>query len=509
VLALLIIAGTQLMIILDATIVNIALPSMGHYFHKSQTDMTWAINAYTLAFGGLLLLGGKAGDILGRRRMFMIGLGLFTIGSFLGGLAHNFEMLMVGRIIQGLGGAISSPTALALITTEFDEGKERTRALAVFSAVAGAGAALGLLLGGILTEYLTWRWVLFVNVPIGVALVTGAFFYLHESDRLSGKFDYLGGVTSTVGMTALVYGFIHAASHGWKDSQTVTSFIVAGVLLIFFVVCQARLGDDAMMPLHVFRNRSRSGAYLVMLIIGAAMFGMFYFLTFFVQQNLGFSALKSGFAFLPVALTIGVSAQLAATFMVRFGPRNLIIAGALIMTCGLFWLSTINSASKYANHILPSMVVMAFGIGMIFVPLMTVVVTGVEPHEAGLASALLNVGQQVGGSIGLSVLATVAATSGKNAAKDEVAKLAALGKPGSIQHFAELSRQSQGNFVASTAARADGLAQHALSVVGAHAAAMGFLAAAIFGVVAVLAAIGMIKTGKHDIANVEAPLPVA
>jgi EmrB/QacA subfamily drug resistance transporter len=504
-LALLIIAGTQLMIVLDATIVNIALPSMGHYFHKTQTDMTWAINAYTLAFGGLLLLGGKAGDILGRRRMFMVGLALFTVGSFLGGIAQNFEMLMIGRIIQGLGGAISSPTALALITTEFEEGKERTRALAVFSAVAGAGAALGLLLGGILTEYLTWRWVLFVNVPIGIALVAGAFFYLHESDRQTGKFDYLGGATSTVGMTALVYGFIHAASHGWKDGQTVASFVVAAVLLLFFVAWQARLGEHAMMPLHVFRNRSRSGAYLVMLIIGAAMFGMFYFLTFFVQQNLHFSALKSGFAFLPVAFTIGISAQLAATFMVKFGPRNLIIAGSAVMTGGLFWLSTINAASKYATHILPSMIVMAFGIGMIFVPLMTVVVTGVEPHEAGLASALLNVGQQVGGSIGLSVLATVAATSGKNAATNEITK---LGNPDTIQHFGELSQQQRGNFVASAAAQADGAAQHALSVVGAHAAGMGFLAAAIFGVVALLAAVGMIKTGKADVANVQAALPV-
>ena len=497
------------MIVLDATIVNIALPSMGHYFHKSQTDMTWAINAYTLAFGGLLLLGGKAGDILGRRRMFMIGLALFTAGSFLGGLAHNFETLMIGRIAQGVGGAISSPTALALITTEFDEGKERTRALAVFSAVAGAGAALGLLLGGILTEYLTWRWVLFVNVPIGIALVAGAYFLLHESDRLSGKFDYVGGVTSTVGMTALVYGFIHAASHGWGNGTTVGSFVLAALLLVGFVIYEARLGDDAMMPLHVFRNRSRSGAYLVMLIIGAAMFGMFYFLTFFVQQNLGFSALKAGVSFLPVAFTIGISAQLAAKFMSRFGPRNLIMAGAIIMTGGLFWLSTINSGSKYAPHILPSMVIMAFGIGMIFVPLMTVVITGVESHEAGLASALLNVGQQVGGSIGLSVLATVAATSGKNAAKSEIGKLGALGKPESIQHFGELSQQSQGNFVASVAARADGFAQHALSVVGAHAAAMGFLTAAIFGVVAVLATIGMIKTGKDEVANIETPLPIA
>lgn len=495
------------MIVLDATIVNIALPSMGHFFHKSQTDMTWAINAYTLAFGGLLLLGGKAGDILGRRRMFMIGLGLFTIGSLLGGIAQNFEMLMIGRVVQGVGGAISSPTALALITTEFAAGKERTRALAVFSAVAGAGAALGLLLGGILTEYLTWRWVLFVNVPIGIGLISGAAVYLHESDRQSGRFDWLGGIMSTVGMTALVYGFIHAASHGWNNGETIGSFTVALVLLAAFVAVQSRL-SYAMMPLHVFGNRSRSGAYIVMLIIGAAMFGMFYFLTFFVQQNLGFSALKSGFAFLPVALTIGVSAQLAAKFMVKFGPRNLIVAGAAIMTGGLFWLSTLDASSKYTSHILPSMIVMAFGIGMIFVPLMTVVVTGVEPHEAGLASALLNVGQQVGGSIGLSVLATVAATSARSETTAQLHTLAALGNPGVVEHFGELGRARQGNFVPSAAARSDGIAQHALSVIGAHAASMGFLAAAIFGVVGLLAAIGMVRTGKHDIGPVNAPVPV-
>jgi len=503
-LALLIITGTQLMIVLDATIVNIALPSMARYFDKTQTDMTWAINAYTLAFGGLLLLGGKAGDILGRRRMFMVGLGLFTIGSFLGGISWNFQVLMVGRVIQGIGGAISSPTALALITTEFDEGPERTRALAAFSAVAGAGAALGLMLGGILTDVLSWRWVLFVNVPIGVILVVGAYFYLHESDRLQGKFDYLGGVTSTVGMTSLVYAFIHAAQHGWGNGETIGAFVIAGVLLGFFVYWQARLGEEAMMPLHVFKNRSRSGAYLVMLIIGAAMFGMFYFLTFFVQQNLHYSPLKSGFAFLPVALTIGVSAQLAAVGLKRFGPRNLIVAGSLIMTAGLVWLATISDTSKYSTHILPSMIVMAFGIGMIFVPLMTVVVSGVEPHEAGLASALLNVGQQVGGSIGLSVLATVAATASRSETTEQIGKITSMNNPQILQHFQELGRQqTDANFAASAAAKADSVANHAMSVIGAHAAASGFLAAAIMAVIAVLVGLGMIRTSKEDIANID------
>ncbi|MDQ1744733.1 MAG: hypothetical protein QOE23_3072, partial [Pseudonocardiales bacterium] len=288
-LTLLIIAGAQLMIVLDGTIVNIALPKMGEYFGKNQTDMTWAINAYTLAFGGLLLLGGRAGDILGRRRMFMVGLALFTIGSFLGGLAHSFEFLIIGRIIQGVGGAISSPTALSLIATEFEEGPERTRAFGVFAAVAGAGAALGLLLGGLLTEYLTWRWVLFVNVPIGIALVAGAYVFVHESDRLSGRFDWLGGALSTIGMASLVYGFIHAASKGWSNPTTIGAFVVAVVLLIGFVLLESRL-SYAMMPLRTFRDKNRSGAYIVMLIIGAAMFGMFFFVTYFVQLVLGYSS---------------------------------------------------------------------------------------------------------------------------------------------------------------------------------------------------------------------------
>lgn len=503
VLTLLVITGAQLMIVLDVTIVNIALPSMGRYFHKSQTEMTWAINAYALAFGGLLLLGGKAGDILGRRKMFMVGLTLFTAGSLMGGLAQNFPMLIIGRIIQGVGGAISSPAALALIANEFEEGKERTRALAVFAAVAGAGAALGLMLGGILTNYLTWRWVLFVNVPIGITLIFGALVYLRESDRLTGRFDWLGGILSTVGMTTLVFGFIHAAQHGWKDGTTIAAFVVAIALLVGFVALQAKI-SYGMMPLRIFRDVNRSGAYLVMLIIGAAMFGMFYFLTFFVQGNLHYGPLKAGFAFLPVAFTIGISAQISAKLLPTFGPRRLIVTGSVIMTIGLFWLATLNEYSTYSTKILPAMLVMAYGIGMIFVPLMTVVVSGVEPHDAGLASALLNVSQQVGGSIGLSVLATVAATAARTASRDQAAQLAAQVKSGDVnpdvlQHFAELGRANGSNTVASAAAQADQIANHAISVIGANAAAAGFLAAAIFGVAGIIVGMTMIKTRKEDV----------
>ncbi|UQX88756.1 DHA2 family efflux MFS transporter permease subunit [Jatrophihabitans telluris] len=506
-LVLLIIAGAQLMIVLDGTIVNIALPKMGEYFGKDQTSMTWAINAYTLAFGGLLLLGGRAGDILGRRRMFMVGLGLFTVGSFLAGLAHSFEFLIFGRVIQGIGGAIASPTALSLITTEFEEGKERTRAFAVFSAVAGAGAALGLLLGGVLTEYLTWRWVLFVNVPIGVALVAGAWVFLHESDRLSGRFDWFGGALSTVGMASLVYGFIHAASNGWRNGITVSAFVLALVLLISFVVLQSRL-SYAMMPLRALRNRDRSGAYIVMLIIGAAMFGMFFFVTYFVQLVLGYSALKSGLAFLPVAFTIGIAAQISAALMPRVGPRNLILFGSVLMTGGLFWLATITPESTYLGHLLPSLIVMAFGIGSIFVPLTTVAVAGVEPHEAGLASALLNVGQQVGGSIGLSVLTTVFATASKHEGVHQAgllqAKVAAgQAQPSVLQHFGELSKQATGGAKASLGALHDSLAGRAFQAVLAHGSARGFLTAAILALFGVLVTAAMIRVGRSEVENVD------
>jgi len=516
-LTLLIIAGTQLMIVLDGTIVNIALPKMGEYFGKNQTEMTWAINAYTLAFGGLLLLGGRAGDILGRRRMFMVGLALFTLGSFLGGLAHSFEFLIMGRIIQGVGGAIASPTALSLITTEFDEGPQRTRAFAVFAAVAGAGAALGLLLGGVLTEFLTWRWVLFVNVPIGVLLIAGAFVYLHESDRLSGRFDWWGALLSVVWTTALVYGFIHAASHGWRNGITLAAFGIALVGLVLFVVLEATL-SYAMMPLRIFRDRSRSGAYVVMLIIGASMFGMFFFVTYFVQLVLGYSAMQTGLAFLPVAFMIGFSAQLSAALLPRLGPRFLIGFGSIVMTGGMFWLSTISADSGYFSHLLPSLLVLAFGIGNIFVPLTTVAVARVAPNEAGLASALLNVGQQVGGSIGLSVLTTVFASASRSEGRHQGTILNGLVQAGKapkavLQHFGELSSQATGNTHASFAATQDNIAVHAFHVVLAHGSSRGFFTAAIFALVAVLVTAGMITTGKDTVPqNVEeeaASVPVA
>jgi MFS transporter len=353
--------------------------------------------------------------------------------------------------------------------------------------------------------------VLFVNVPIGIALVAGAWVFVHESDRLSGRFDWFGGALSTIGMASLVYGFIHAASKGWSEPTTIAAFVVAAVLLVGFVALEAKL-SYAMMPLRTLRDKNRSGAYIVMLIIGAAMFGMFFFVTYFVQLVLGYSSLKAGLAFLPVAFTIGTAAQLSATMLPRLGARKLLIFGSTTMAGGLFWLSTISAESSYAGHLLPSLLIMSFGIGTIFVPLTTAAVAGVEPHEAGLASALLNVGQQIGGSIGLSVLTTVFATASKNEGKHQGKVLGELvqrgqEKPTVLQHFMELSQQAAGTVRASAGAVQDATARHAFSEVLAHGSSRGFLAAAIFAVIAVLVTATMITTGKHEAAETP-PLPV-
>jgi EmrB/QacA subfamily drug resistance transporter len=491
------IAGAQLMVVLDATIVNIALPSMGRYFDKSQTDMTWAINAYTLAFGGLLLLGGRAADILGRRQMFIVGLGLFSLGSLLGGLSTSYELLLVGRVIQGIGGAIAAPTALSLITTLFKEGPERNRAFAVYAGVSGGGAAIGLLLGGILTEYATWRWVLFVNVPIGAALMVGGFMYIHTSERLSGKFDIVGSLLSVVGMVALVYGFINAANHSWSQGTTVASLTIGAVLLAAFGLYEAR-SKIAIMPMRIFANRSRAGAYVIMMIIGAAMFGMFYFMTFFIQGVMGFSSLKTGVAYLPFAGVIVVGSGIVSGILPKIGPKPLLTVGSTLVTVGLFWFAQVKPDTKYWTLVFPAMMVMAIGMAMVFVTLTVVAVTKVTNTDTGLASALLNVGQQVGGSIGLAVLATVFASASKSEGKSQFAHLTGLPQ----QHLQELLASSRTGKPAAPAAYADQQAMDALHAVSAHGSSQGFLVAAIIGIAAVAAAFLMITVKKRDMAEV-------
>lgn len=517
-LILFVIAGAQMMVVLDGTIVNIALPSMGRYFDKSQTDMTWALNAYALAFGGLLLLGGRMGDILGRRRMFIVGLTLFTFGSFLAGIAPNFALLLGGRAVQGIGGAIASPTALSLITTEFEEGKERTKAIAVYAAVSGAGAALGLLLGGVLTNYFSWRWVLFVNVPIGVLLIGGAVLYLHESERLRGRFDVVGAILSVAGLVATVYGFIHVAHDGWSNTQTFVVFAAAIILLVGFVYYEAKVTADPMMPMRIFENRNRSGAYLVMFVVGAAMFGMFYFVTFFVQGVREYGPLKTGVSFLPVALVIGVVAQIMTRLLPRVGPKPLVIVGTSLMTLSLLWFSTVDKDSSYLGTLLPGMIILALGMGTLFVTLTSTAVAAVANTDAGLASALLNVGQQVGGALGLSVMTTVFGTSAKNWSSDHFgglvrslkqlglsgntsdAVLARLQKAGSgglqgadISKFVTANPDSRPFFVRggpySTFSRE----------LQAHASGQGFLMGAAFGAVAIIVAVVLINVKKVDL----------
>jgi EmrB/QacA subfamily drug resistance transporter len=408
-----VIAVAQLMVVLDATIVNIALPSIQRALNFSATGLEWVINAYSLTFGGLLLLGGRAGDLFGRRRMFFIGIVLFTLGSLAGGFATSATWLIIARGAQGIGAAIIAPTALSLITDTFPEGPQRNRALGIYAAVAGAGGALGLLLGGVLTDLASWRWVLFVNVPIGIALAIVAPRVLAASQRRPGRLDLPGAMTVTAGMVLLVYGLNHAASYGWTDMATVATLGAAVLLLLVFLAIESR-SEHALMPFSIFARRNRDGAYLLSLIIGVSVFGVFFFMTQFVQNILGFSPLVAGLAFLPMTATIIVTSQVVARLIGRVGPRPFVTAGPLLVAGGLLWLAQINASTNYLGGVVGPMLLIAIGLGNIFVPLTLMAVAGAGPQESGLASALLNVGQQIGGSIGIALLGTVATTTTKN-----------------------------------------------------------------------------------------------
>ncbi|MDQ1730247.1 MAG: hypothetical protein QOK10_406, partial [Pseudonocardiales bacterium] len=406
------------------------------------------------------------------------------------------DVLLGGRVVQGIGGAIAAPTALSLITTLFAEGRERNRAFAVYAGVSGGGAAIGLLLGGVLTEYFDWRWVLFVNVPIGLALMAGGFLYIHDSERLTGKFDLVGSLLSVTGMVSLVYGFINAANHSWSAGTTVASLGGGVLLLVAFAVYESR-SPIAILPLRIFADRSRAGSYVVMLIIGAALFGMFYYLTFFIQGVMGFSSLKSGVAYLPFSLIIIVGSGIVSQVLPKVGPKVLITGGAALMTAGMLWYAQVHADTKYWSGIFPAMIVTATGLAMVFVTLTVVAVTKVSDTDTGLASALLNVGQQIGGSIGLAVLATAATSATKSAGASQIAKLTGASR----QHLAELLASAQSGKPASPAAYADHPALQAARIVQAHGSSHAFLVAAVLGVVAVIAAIGLIKVTKTDVAQ--------
>jgi EmrB/QacA subfamily drug resistance transporter len=401
---------TQFVIVIDASIVNIALPAIGRALNFSQADLSWVVNAYTLTFGGFLLLGGRLADLMGRRRMFMVGLVLFSLASLAGGLAQSEPWLIAARAVQGLGGAIVSPAALSIITTTFAEGAERNRALGVWGAVAGAGGAAGVLLGGVLTSGLSWRWVLFVNVPIGALCAFLAPRLLVEShaEAETRSFDVPGAVTVTAGLALLVYALVDAVNVGWGSTATLAKIAGALVLLIAFLAIELRQRAP-LMPFSIFRLRTLRGANIVALLIGMSLFSMFFFVSLYMQQVLHYSALKAGLSYLPLAVGIILSAGAASVGVTRFGFKPILLIGLLFVAAGLFWFSRVpGSGGTFAADVLGPSLLAAVGLGLSFVPVTIAAVTGTRPHEAGLASGLVNTAQQVGGALGLAILATVA-----------------------------------------------------------------------------------------------------
>ncbi len=408
--ALALLAMTQFVVVIDAAIVNVALPSIGAHLHFARTDLSWVVNAYTLTFGGFLMLGGRMADLLGRRRMFISGLVLFSLASFAGGIAQSEAWLLAARAVQGLGAAIVSPAALSILVTTFADGAERNRALGIWGAVAGAGGAAGVLLGGILTSWLSWRWVFFVNVPIGIAAASLAPRVLLESRAHDGSrsFDIPGGVAVTAGLSLLVYAIVETVNHGWGSTGTLLRLGGAIVLLGAFLFIETR-EEHPLMPFSIFRLRTLRGANIVGLLVGMSLFSMFFFISLYLQDVLGYSAIKTGLSYLPLAVGIILSAGAASQLVTRIGFKPTLIAGLVLVAAGLLWFSRVPwPGGSYATDVLGPSLLAAVGLGFSFVSVTIAAVMGTEPHEAGLASGLINTSQQVGGALGLAILATVA-----------------------------------------------------------------------------------------------------
>jgi EmrB/QacA subfamily drug resistance transporter len=406
-----VIAVSQLMIVLDASVVIVALPSAQRALHISVADRQWVMSAYTLAFGSLLLLGGRIADYLGRRRMFFIGLLGFAAASALGGLAQTQAMLFGARALQGAFAAVMAPAALSLLTVTFTEPHERARAFGVYGGIAGGGAAIGLVLGGTLTQFASWRWTLLINVPIALIAAFAVTRVIKESKGGSrAGYDLPGAATVTAGLFLLVYGFTVAATDGWGSPTTVGLLVGALVMLCAFVVLELR-SPHPLLPLRVVLDRNRGGAYLAGLLVGSAMLGTFLFLTYFFQGTLHYSALKTGFAFLPFSGGIIVGAAVSSRLLPRSGPRPLMVFGLLLGTVGLLWFSRLDVYSTYAGHVLLPEILVSFGMGVTFVPLSSTALVGVDPKDAGVASALVNTTQQVGSSLGTALLNTIAASA--------------------------------------------------------------------------------------------------
>lgn len=405
-LALAIIVICQLMLILDATVMNVALPRIQAGLHFSPTGLAWVMNSYTLTFGGLLLLGGRAGDIFGRRRLFVLGIAVFTVASLAGGFATTAAWLIAARVAQGIGAAMAGPSTIALITTTFTEPRARIRALAMLSAIASGGFAIGLIVGGLLTELASWRWVLFINVPLGLAAVVLAPRYVREPERHPARLDLPGALLGTSGIAALVFGFIHAASDGWATTATYVPIGLGGALLAAFVAVEAR-ARQPLMPLRLFAHRDRAAGYAAFLLGPAAMMSMFFFLTLFLQTARGFGALATGFAFLPMATGMFSMTRVVPHALPRFGPRPLAVLGNLLMITGLVWLTRLTPDSAYWTGLFGPMLLMGVGGGLGFVPLNPTIMATVPAKDAGAAGGVLQTMQQTGATLGLAVLVTV------------------------------------------------------------------------------------------------------
>jgi EmrB/QacA subfamily drug resistance transporter len=427
-LALALLAMTQFVVVIDAAIVNVALPSIGRALDFSQNDLSWVVNSYTLTFGGFLLLGGRLADYLGRRRVFMIGMALFALASLAGGFAQNETWLITARAVQGLGAAIASPAALSIITTTFPEGQERNKALGIWGAVAGAGGAAGVLLGGVLTEWAGWEWVLFVNVPIGAFIVWQAPKRLAEStaeEESDRTLDLPGAITVSAGAALLVFAMVDAINVGWGSAQTIWRLVGAVALLVAFVVVELRTRKP-LIPFSIFRKRTLRGANLVGILIGMSLFSMFFLITLYLQQVLGDSALEAGLSYLPLAIAIILAAGAASALVTRLGFKNVLIAGMVLVAVALAWFSQIDPNGSYAVDVLGPSILAGVGLGFSFVPVTIAAVTGTEAHEAGLASGLINTAQQVGGALGLAILASIANASTKDSIQTGADRATAL-----------------------------------------------------------------------------------
>jgi EmrB/QacA subfamily drug resistance transporter len=406
-----VVAVAQFMVVLDASVVNVALPSIQRDVGFSEQSLSWVLNAYTLIFGGFLLLGGRAADRLGRRRLFMAGMALFTAASFACGLSQSEATLLIARGVQGLGGAMVSPAALSIILTTFAEGSERNRALGLWGAIAGAGGAAGLLLGGAIVEVLSWRWVFFVNVPIGAAVLVLAPRILAESRAAGvlGGYDLEGATAITLGTMALVFTLIKANDWGWGSARTLAGLAVSAALLVGFVWIERR-HENPLVPLRVFSNRSLAASDGTNLLLAAALFGVFFFCTLYLQQVLGYNALKTGVAYLPLTLAAIVASGVASRVVDRFGPKPVLVGGLLVATVGFALFTRLQVHGDYAGRVLPAMVVVGVGLGMSFVPITIAATSRVAAEDSGLASGLLNTTQQVGGSLGVAVLSAVSSS---------------------------------------------------------------------------------------------------